>query len=91
MMKRVMFFGLIAAMGCTGTLPPLDPAHPSDPSTAPPASSGGGSYGHPTTPATHQPCNAQNACALIIAEIKRGCGLLERADAPTYCEAYLRR
>jgi hypothetical protein len=43
------------------------------------------------SPATHPPCNAQNACALIVGEIKRGCGLLGRADAPAYCKAYLAR
>ena len=39
------------------------------------------------SPATHPPCNAQNTCALIIDEIKRGCGLLGR-DAPAFCNEY---
>ncbi len=39
------------------------------------------------SPATHPPCNAENACSLIRDEIKRGCGLL-RADAPQFCEQY---
>jgi hypothetical protein len=28
------------------------------------------------SPATHPPCNAQNACSLIVDEIKRGCALI---------------
>jgi hypothetical protein len=40
------------------------------------------------SPATHPPCNAQNPCALIIAEIKRGCALLSRAERPAYCAKY---
>src|SRR5690606_25900538 len=45
------------------------------------------------SPATHPPCNAANPCALIIDEIKRGCGFfsaaeLEEYDLP-YCRAYL--
>ena len=43
------------------------------------------------SPATHPPCNAANACALIIGEIKRGCGILIKdgaADTPGYCKIY---
>jgi hypothetical protein len=40
------------------------------------------------SPATHPPCNAGNSCDLIISEIKRGCGLLARGEAPTYCARY---
>ena len=40
------------------------------------------------SPATHPPCNAQNSCALIIDEIKRGCGLLNPRDRPAYCAEY---
>jgi hypothetical protein len=36
------------------------------------------------SPATHPPCNAANACALIQDEIRRGCTLLGK-DAPAYC------
>jgi hypothetical protein len=36
------------------------------------------------SPATHPPCNAENACAMIEGEIARGCGLLG-ADAPGFC------
>ncbi len=39
------------------------------------------------SPATHPPCNAENACSLIIAEIKRGCAFLKE-DAPAYCKTY---
>jgi hypothetical protein len=43
------------------------------------------------SPATHPPCNAANACSLIIDEIKRGCGMLPKGDAstPAYCASYL--
>lgn len=36
------------------------------------------------SPATHPPCNAQNACKLIEDEIQRGCGLLGE-KAPAFC------
>jgi hypothetical protein len=39
------------------------------------------------SPATHPPCNAENACSLIISEINRGCVLLG-ADAPKFCAEY---
>jgi hypothetical protein len=42
------------------------------------------------SPATHPPCNADNACTLIIAEIRRGCALLG-ADAPKFCASYASR
>ena len=37
--------------------------------------------------ATHPPCNASNPCALIISEIRRGCGLIG-SGAPAFCAAY---
>jgi hypothetical protein len=40
------------------------------------------------SPATHPPCNATNSCALIISEIRRGCGMLTRAEAPAFCAQY---
>jgi len=43
------------------------------------------------SPATHPPCNADNPCALIISEIKRGCGLFAKDStpgAPAYCRNY---
>jgi hypothetical protein len=40
------------------------------------------------SPATHPPCNASNACSLVIAEIRRGCAFLKE-DAPAYCRAYM--
>jgi uncharacterized protein len=39
------------------------------------------------SPATHPPCNASNACALIISEIRRGCAMIG-ARAPAFCAAY---
>ena len=39
------------------------------------------------SPATHPPCNATNACALIISEIRRGCAMIGSA-APAFCAAY---
>jgi hypothetical protein len=39
------------------------------------------------SPATHPPCNAQNACSLVVDEIRRGCGLLGQ-DAPEFCAEY---
>jgi hypothetical protein len=39
------------------------------------------------TAATHPPCNAANACELMIEEIRRGCLRME-ADAPAFCTAY---
>src|SRR5262249_3917544 len=38
------------------------------------------------SPATRPPCNAANACSLILAEIRRGCAFLKE-DAPAYCRA----
>ncbi len=43
------------------------------------------------SPATHPPCNASNACSLIIGEIKRGCRILSKdgaADTPDFCRNY---
>jgi hypothetical protein len=37
--------------------------------------------------ATRPPCNAENACTLILAEIRRGCAFL-KDDAPAYCRQY---
>jgi hypothetical protein len=41
------------------------------------------------SPATHPPCNDQNACSLIIDEIKRGCEFAKKtegADVPKFCD-----
>jgi hypothetical protein len=35
--------------------------------------------------ATHPPCNAQNPCDMILAEIYRGCRLLKAAERPSFC------
>jgi hypothetical protein len=40
------------------------------------------------SPATHPPCNGQNACSLITDEIRRGCGLLASGGAPAFCSEY---
>ena len=37
------------------------------------------------SPATHPPCNAANSCAAIEAEIRRGCGFLDAAHQPAFC------
>ncbi|MGA7708923.1 MAG: hypothetical protein WCD77_14115 [Acidobacteriaceae bacterium] len=39
------------------------------------------------SPATHPPCNSQNACSLIISEIRRGCSMLNQG-APGFCADY---
>jgi len=39
------------------------------------------------SPATHPPCNAANACSLIVDEITRGCAMIEK-DAPSFCADY---
>jgi hypothetical protein len=39
------------------------------------------------SPAVHPPCNAQNACSLIVNEIKRGCALVSQG-APGFCAEY---
>jgi hypothetical protein len=39
------------------------------------------------SPSTHSPCNAQNACSLIVDEIKRGCALISQG-APGFCAEY---
>jgi hypothetical protein len=39
------------------------------------------------SPATHPPCNAQNACSLIVEEIKRGCAQIAQG-APGFCAEY---
>ena len=43
------------------------------------------------SPATHPPCNAQNACSLITDEIVRSCRLLGRSpETPNWCADYMR-
>jgi hypothetical protein len=37
------------------------------------------------SPATHPPCNVQNSCAMMEAEIVRACGLLDDANRPMFC------
>jgi hypothetical protein len=37
------------------------------------------------SPATHPPCNAQNPCDEILAEVYRGCRLLSAAERPGFC------
>lgn len=41
------------------------------------------------SPATHPPCNDQNACSLIMDEIKRGCEYAkntEGGEVPKFCK-----
>jgi hypothetical protein len=40
------------------------------------------------SPTTRPPCNAANACSLLLAEIRRGCAFLKE-DAPAYCRTYV--
>ncbi|GJD43538.1 hypothetical protein AFCDBAGC_1390 [Methylobacterium cerastii] len=40
------------------------------------------------SPATHPPCNASNACALIESEIVRSCRLFDDGTAPAFCRDY---
>jgi hypothetical protein len=40
------------------------------------------------SPATHPPCNADNACDLIRDEIKRGCAMIDKEDAPAFCAGF---
>jgi hypothetical protein len=37
------------------------------------------------SPATHSPCNASNSCAMIEAEIRRSCGLMDASHQPGFC------
>ena len=37
------------------------------------------------SPATHPPCHADNACALIRSEIARGCRMIDDGSAPAFC------
>jgi hypothetical protein len=39
------------------------------------------------SPATRPPCNAENACQLIVGEIWRGCDMLGE-DRPAFCADY---
>lgn len=38
--------------------------------------------------ATHPPCNGQNACSMMIDEIKRGCAMIGNANPPAFRSAY---
>ena len=40
------------------------------------------------SPATHPPCNADNACELIRDEIRRGCAMIDKEDAPVFCAGF---
>ncbi|CDX19439.1 exported hypothetical protein [Mesorhizobium sp. ORS 3324] len=40
------------------------------------------------SPATHPPCNGQNACSMMIDEIKRGCAMIGDNNPPAFCSAY---
>ncbi|MDX8480426.1 lysozyme inhibitor LprI family protein [Mesorhizobium sp. VK24D] len=38
--------------------------------------------------ATHPPCNGQNACSMMIEEIRRGCAMIGNDNPPAFCSAY---
>ncbi|TPI41797.1 DUF1311 domain-containing protein [Mesorhizobium sp. B3-1-9] len=40
------------------------------------------------SPATNPPCNGQNACSMMIDEIKRGCAMIGKNNPPGFCSAY---
>ncbi|WP_292324773.1 lysozyme inhibitor LprI family protein [Mesorhizobium sp.] len=40
------------------------------------------------SPATHPPCNGQNACGMMIDEIKRGCAMIGNDNPPAFCSSY---
>ena len=41
------------------------------------------------SPATHPPCNASNACSLIVGEIRRGCLMFKNSGGmPEWCGTY---
>ncbi|RTM11220.1 MAG: DUF1311 domain-containing protein [Hyphomicrobiales bacterium] len=40
------------------------------------------------SPATNPPCNGQNACSMMIDEIKRGCDMIGKDNPPAFCSAY---
>jgi hypothetical protein len=33
-------------------------------------------------------CNGQNACSMMIDEIKRGCAMIGKDNPPAFCSAY---
>jgi hypothetical protein len=46
---------------------------------------------HQASPGTHPPCNDQNPCAMIIEEIRRGCGFItegSQGGPPAFCKDY---
>lgn len=40
------------------------------------------------SPATNPPCNGQNACSMMVEEIKRGCNMIGNDNPPAFCSAY---
>ena len=40
------------------------------------------------SPATNPACNGQNACSMMIDEIKRGCAMIGNDNPPAFCSAY---
>ena len=40
------------------------------------------------SPATNPPCNGQNACSMMIDEIKRGCAMIGKDNPPGFCSGY---
>lgn len=46
------------------------------------------------SPASHPPCNDQNACSLIMDEIKRGCEFAKNTEGgnlPEFCNEHITR
>ena len=90
-MRRIAFGILLFAFGA---------AHAADPTPAPekPCRETAGAEKSKAlvkqclevSPATHPPCNAANACSLIVEEIARGCAMIEK-DAPSFCAEHAKR
>ncbi|MGX5800457.1 hypothetical protein ACWGS9_04350 [Bradyrhizobium sp. Arg314] len=40
------------------------------------------------SPATNPPCNGQNACGMMIDEIKRGCAMIGNDNPPAFCSTF---
>ncbi|NUS18176.1 MAG: DUF1311 domain-containing protein [Mesorhizobium sp.] len=40
------------------------------------------------SPATNPPCNGQNACSMMVEEIKRGCAMIGNDNPPAFCSAH---
>jgi hypothetical protein len=97
-LTRARTQALDAALADAGTAPSSNagapPSSPKAGADAPCATSAGGAKAAKlvdeclqVSPATHPPCNAANACSLIVDEIARGCAMID-ANAPAFCAEY---